>query len=165
MDFCPTVKSVRKTCCESNFQRGRERSQTEKPSRWVYIYEVQQLCQYVSIQPILAPYNGNKYQTFFTWNGKSLPKIKPPPSFFSLKVLEYIMEITLNHKFCGQTTFQSLSAANSGFHADMNLFEFPFPLISYCKIIGSFSATLSSAFLKKIRPKEMKFSMLYSWFL
>ena len=105
---------------------------------------------------------GNKYQTFFTWNGKSLPKIKPPPSFFSLKVLEYIMEITLNHKFCGQTTFQSLSAANSGFHADMNLFEFLFPLISYCKIIGSFSATLLSAFLKKIRPKEMKFSMLYS---
>ena len=35
MDFRPTVKSVRKTCCESNFQRGRERSQTEKPSRGV----------------------------------------------------------------------------------------------------------------------------------
>ena len=46
-----------------------------------------------------------------------LPKIKPPASFFPLKVLEYIMEITLNlyHKFCGQTTCQSLSAANSGF--------------------------------------------------
>ena len=165
MDFRPTVKSVRKTCCESNFQRGRERSQTEKPSRWVYIYEVQQLCQYVSIQPILAPYIWKQVPDIFHLEWKIPSKIKPPPSFFSLKVLEYIMEITLNHKFCGQTTFQSLSAANSGFHADMNLFEFLFPLISYCKIIGSFSATLSSAFLKKIRPKEMKFSMLYSWFL
>ena len=83
------------------------------------------------------------------------PRSSVPLRFFFPKVLEYIMEITLNHKFCGHTTCQSLSAANSGFHAVMNLFEFLFPLISYCKIIGSFSATLALAFLKKICPKEM----------
>ena len=78
--------------------------------------------------------------------------------FFFPKVLEYIMEITLNHILWpnNMCLCQSLSAANSGFYADMNLFQFLFPaLISYCKIIGSFSATLASAFLKKICPKEM----------
>ena len=158
-DFRPTVKSVRIRHVVNWIFRGVGKGvKLKNPLGESTSIKCNSYVNMFPSNPFWHCIYGNKYQTFFTWNGKftgcmTLPKIKHPHLFFSPKVLAYIMEITLNHKFCGQTTCQSLSAANSGFQIWICLSSCSHLLVTSFTI--SFSATLASAFLKKMCPKEM----------